>query len=228
MKKEFLSKKGTYKVTFALPKEAVNGAKKVVVVGDFNNWDREGINMSSQNGHYQTTLELNAGRYEFRYLIDKDRWENDWNADAYVSSPFTGIENSVVTLDTVAKKAPAKKVTKAKAVTKAAVKKAPAKKAVTKKAAPAKKAVAKKDDLTKIEGIGPKLAKVLAEAGVDTFKKLAATKAPKVAEILVAYNARYKMYDTTTWPAQAKLAAAGKWDELKKWQDELNGGKAKK
>ncbi|MEN0049221.1 MAG: helix-hairpin-helix domain-containing protein [Bacteroidota bacterium] len=224
MKKEFLSKKGTYKVTFALPKEAVNGAKEVVVLGDFNNWDRKGVTMSSKNGHYQTTMELNAGRYEFRYLIDQDRWENDWAADAYVASPFTGIENSVITLDTVAKKAPVKKATKAKA----AVKKATAKKAATKKAAPAKKAVAKKDDLTKIEGIGPKLAKVLAEAGVETFKKLAATKAPKVAEILVAYNTRYKMYDTTTWPAQAKLAAAGKWDELKKWQDELDGGKAKK
>ena len=166
MKKEFLSKKGTYKVTFALPKEAVNGAKEVVVLGDFNNWDRKGVLLSSKNGHYQTTMELNAGRYEFRYLIDQDRWGNDWAADAYVASPFTGIENSVITLDTVAKKAPAKKVTKAKA----AAKKAPAKKVVTKKAAPVKKAVAKKDDLTKIEGIGPTLAKVLAEAGVETFK----------------------------------------------------------
>ncbi|MEJ6796117.1 MAG: 50S ribosomal protein L21, partial [Flavobacteriales bacterium] len=31
---------------------------------------------------------------------------------------------------------------------------------------------------------------------------------------------------TETWPAQAKMAAEGKWDELKKWQDELDGGKA--
>ncbi|MEN0049563.1 MAG: DUF4332 domain-containing protein [Bacteroidota bacterium] len=223
MKKEFLSKKGTYKVTFTLPKEAVNGAKEVVILGDFNNWDRKGILLARENGHYKTSMELDAGRYEFRYLIDNEKWENDWAADDYVPSPFTGIENSVITLDTVAKTkkaAPAKKTKKATTL-KATTKKTSSKK-VTKK-----KEVAK-DDLTKIEGIGPKLAGVLADAGISTFKKLAATKAEKVAEILVAFNARYRMYDPTTWPKQAKMAADGKWDELKKWQDELNGGKAKK
>ena len=34
------------------------------------------------------------------------------------------------------------------------------------------------------------------------------------------------MADPTTWPKQAKMAAAGDWDALKKWQDELDGGKA--
>jgi len=218
MKKEFQSDKGTYKVTFSLPKEAVSGANGVVVLGDFNNWNREGIRLASKNGSYQACLELNAGRYEFRYLIDNAKWENDWAADAYVASPFDGIENSVVSLEAIAPP-------KAKAPKKKTAKKATPKKATTKKAAPK---AAKKDDLTKVEGIGPKLASVLAEAGIATFKKLAVAKAEKVSEILVAYNKRYKMYDTTTWPKQAKLAADGKWAELQKWQDELNGGKAKK
>jgi large subunit ribosomal protein L21 len=98
-------------------------------------------------------------------------------------------------------------------------------KAETKKKETAPKA--KTDKLTKIEGIGPKIAEVLSEAGIDTFKKLSETKAEKISEILVeAGGNTYNRFDPTTWPEQAKLAADGKWDELKKLQDELNGGKA--
>jgi large subunit ribosomal protein L21 len=96
--------------------------------------------------------------------------------------------------------------------------------------APVKKATAKKtstkgDDLTKIEGVGPKVKEVLGEAGISTFADLAKMEADKVAEILIAANSRYKMFNPTTWPKQAEMAAAGNWDELKKWQDELDGGK---
>ncbi|NPA68946.1 MAG: 50S ribosomal protein L21 [Chlorobi bacterium] len=90
-----------------------------------------------------------------------------------------------------------------------------------------KKVETKPDNLTKIEGIGPKIASILTEAGIDTFKKLSETKAEKISEILVAAGGNsYNRFDPTTWPEQAKLAANGKWDELKKLQDELNGGKA--
>ncbi|NPA45160.1 MAG: 50S ribosomal protein L21 [Chlorobi bacterium] len=83
------------------------------------------------------------------------------------------------------------------------------------------------DNLTKIEGIGPKIASILVEAGIDTFKKLSETKAEKISEILVAAGGNaYNRFDPTTWPKQAKLAADGKWDELKVLQDELDGGKA--
>ena len=113
----------------------------------------------------------------------------------------------------------------------------PAKKAAKKNVsaatakASAKKATAKAkatggDDLTKIEGIGPKVKEVLTEAGLGTFADVAKTEAAKIEEILVSANSRYKMFDPTSWPQQAQLAADGKWDELKKWQDELDGGKA--
>ncbi|KAB1068316.1 50S ribosomal protein L21 [Tamlana haliotis] len=93
---------------------------------------------------------------------------------------------------------------------------------VEKKATPAKKAKAtKSDDLKKIEGIGPKIAETLAEAGIATFAKLAKTDAAKIAEIIADVRGNHV---TDTWPAQAQLAADGKWDELKKWQDELDGG----
>ena len=101
-----------------------------------------------------------------------------------------------------------------------------------KKAAPAAKAAPKaaptsgSDDLKKIEGIGPKLASVLAEAGIDSFSAMAAADPNNIKEILVAASSRYKMHDPTTWPMQAKLASEGKWDALQKLQDDLDGGKA--
>ncbi|VXB41249.1 50S ribosomal protein L21 [Flavobacterium sp. 9AF] len=97
---------------------------------------------------------------------------------------------------------------------------------VAEKAAPKAKASKKADDLKKIEGIGPKAADVLVAAGIDTFAKLAKTKADKVKEILDAAEAKVQHLDPTTWAQQAQLAADEKWDELQKLQDELNGGKA--
>ncbi|WP_445453004.1 50S ribosomal protein L21 [Flavobacterium sp. 25HG05S-40] len=94
------------------------------------------------------------------------------------------------------------------------------------KEAKAPKAAKKSDDLALIEGIGPKAAEVLVAAGIDTFAKLAKTSADKVKEILEASEAKVSHLDPTTWAQQAQLAADGKMDELKKLQDELNGGKA--
>jgi len=119
------------------------------------------------------------------------------------------------------KKAKAKKVEPKAEVKKEAPKKETAKAAPAKKAAPKK--AAKADDLKKVEGIGPKIAETLAEAGIDTFAKLAKTDAAKIAEIIADVRGNHV---TDTWPAQAQMAADGKWDELKKWQDELDGGKA--
>ncbi|WP_299605005.1 50S ribosomal protein L21 [uncultured Aquimarina sp.] len=116
-----------------------------------------------------------------------------------------------------AKKAAPKKETK-KAEPKA---KAEKKVEAPKKSAPKKEA--KADDLKKIEGIGPKIASTLVEAGIATFADLAKTDAAKISEIIAEVRGNHV---TDTWPAQAKLAAEGKWDELKKWQDELDGGKA--
>ncbi|MCB6099557.1 50S ribosomal protein L21 [Flavobacterium psychrophilum] len=92
--------------------------------------------------------------------------------------------------------------------------------------AKAPKAAKKGDDLKIIEGIGPKAAEVLVAAGIDTFAKLAKTKSEKINEILDGAEAKVQHLDPTTWPQQAQLAADGKMDELKKLQDELNGGKA--
>lgn len=82
------------------------------------------------------------------------------------------------------------------------------------------------DDLKVIEGIGPKIAELLYRAGIRTFSDLAETSPEKLKEILRQAGSRYQMHDPATWPQQAELAAAGKWDELKALQDQLSGGRA--
>ena len=97
LKKEYLKSKDVVKVTFRLPKVAALDAKSVHVVGDFNGWSIYANPMKRlKKGEFTTTIELKPGNeYQFRYLIDEVRWENDWNADKYVKSPF-GSDNSVI------------------------------------------------------------------------------------------------------------------------------------
>ena len=81
------------------------------------------------------------------------------------------------------------------------------------------------DDLTKIEGIGPKIASILMSNGIDTFGKLAASKSEVIKEILHNEGPRYKMHDPSSWPEQAALAAGNEWEKLGELQDQLKGGK---
>ena len=87
----------TVKVTFVLPKEAVENAETVAVLGDFNNWQNGVVLSKQKDGSYKTAVELEKGRsYEYRFLINGEKWENDWAAEAYAPTPF-GTYNSVVT-----------------------------------------------------------------------------------------------------------------------------------
>ena len=82
------------------------------------------------------------------------------------------------------------------------------------------------DDLKRIEGIGPKISGTLQDAGIKTFAQLAATDVERIKEILEAASPNLlRLADPTTWPKQAKLAAAGKWEALEKWQARLHRGK---
>ena len=81
------------------------------------------------------------------------------------------------------------------------------------------------DDFTQIEGIGPKIEQVLADAGIITFAQLAATSAPRLREILTAAGSRYRITDPTTWPDQAALAAAGDWAGFNDLVGKLKAGR---
>ena len=238
LKKQFQSTKPTCKVTFTLPKEAVNGGKEVKLLGEFNNWNpSKGIKMKASKTEFKTVVELESGReYQFRYLIDNATWTNDWAADAYLPTPY-GVENSVVTIPsakvtkTTAKRRATKKVTaKAKPTKKTTTKKVtakakPAKKTVTRKVTAKKRAVRSADDLTKIEGIGPKIAQLMNDAGIMTFANMAKCSVTRMQKVLNAAGSRYKMHNPSTWAQQAGLAAKGEWTKLTKLQKKLNGGK---
>ncbi len=79
------------------------------------------------------------------------------------------------------------------------------------------------DDLVIIEGIGPKIASVLNEAGVTSFAQLAAMDPAKISEILLAANLR--LADPHSWPEQARRAANGDTAGLQALQDRLKGGR---
>jgi 1,4-alpha-glucan branching enzyme len=99
LKKQYLKKTHSCKVTFSLPKEAVGSANHVSLVGDFNEWNKEAIPMKRlKNGTFTATLTLKPNKeYAFRYFIDGERWENDWKADKYVPNRH-GSDDSVVVL----------------------------------------------------------------------------------------------------------------------------------
>ncbi len=230
LKKVFPKKGKVCKATFSLPKKAVASAKKVALLGEFNNWDQSNpfIMKKKKDGSFETTIELKTGQaYEFRYLIDNRVWENDWAADQYTPVNAFGIENSVINVsevsDVPSKKKVAKKATMKKGASKKVVaKKATPKKVVSKKVAKVSKS--KKDDLKKIEGIGPKIAEILGKAKITSFEDLGKAKVTDLRKVLAAAGPRYQIHNPSTWSKQAKLAAKADWTKLKKLQDELKGG----
>lgn len=93
LKKRRFSKENVVKVTFSLPPEMAR--ESVRIVGEFNRW--EGTPLERQkDGSWRTTLALDPGReYQFRYLVDGERWVNEPMADHYVNNPY-GEDNSVI------------------------------------------------------------------------------------------------------------------------------------
>ncbi|NRD24488.1 hypothetical protein HNV10_14610 [Winogradskyella litoriviva] len=83
----------------------------------------------------------------------------------------------------------------------------------------------KQDDLTVVEGIGPKIKELFHNHDVKTWKALSECTVEKCQSVLDSGGERYRVHKPGTWPKQAKLAYEGKWEELSKWQDELDGGK---
>ena len=77
------------------------------------------------------------------------------------------------------------------------------------------------EDLTRIEGIGPKIAEALHQAGIRTYAHLAEASADHVRDILDKAPGNFKLANPETWAKQAAMARDGKWDELKAYQDEI-------
>ncbi|NND96211.1 MAG: DUF4332 domain-containing protein, partial [Pirellulaceae bacterium] len=82
-----------------------------------------------------------------------------------------------------------------------------------------------REDLTRIEGIGPKICALLVDEGIETFQCLSQTTVPTLRKILDAAGGSFRSHDPTTWPEQATMAANGQWDELERLQNVLNAGR---
>jgi len=101
LSKQFIKSKSAFKVTFSVPAEIAAGVKEVSVLGEFNGWDpNEAAKLKKQkDGSYKGAVELTGGReYQFRYLLDGEKWINDLAADKYVSAGVAEEENSVIVL----------------------------------------------------------------------------------------------------------------------------------
>jgi len=116
----------TCKITFSLPAEIVADATSGLLLGEFNNWNKEqGFSLKrSKDGSMKTTVELETGKsYEYRYLLDGGRWVNDLNASAYAEVSSLGVLNCVVNVpaEVIAEAKPAKKTTEKKVKSEKAV-----------------------------------------------------------------------------------------------------------
>ena len=80
------------------------------------------------------------------------------------------------------------------------------------------------DNLEIIEGIGPKIAHLMRSNGVGTFARLAGMSIPALQAILDKGGTRFSVANPQTWAEQAALAAANRWADLRRLQDELDAG----
>ncbi|HVT32081.1 MAG TPA: hypothetical protein VHE32_05520 [Rhodanobacteraceae bacterium] len=82
------------------------------------------------------------------------------------------------------------------------------------------------DDLTIIEGIGPKIDDLFHANGVVSFAQLARLGVPEMLEILGRGGPHFQLANPGTWAQQAALASENRWAELKRLQDELISGRS--
>ncbi len=83
------------------------------------------------------------------------------------------------------------------------------------------------DDLTRIEGIGPKVCALLVEHGITQYSQLARVPVDTIRDALSGHGRSFAMIDPQSWPVQAALAATGQWDALQSMQKHLNGGRVR-
>src|SRR5436305_15051527 len=86
---------GQVEVTFEV--DAAVQAERANLCGEFNDWSQSADAMERKaDGGFTLTKTLPGGRsYRFRYLLDGERWENDWAADAYVPNAFGGDDSLI-------------------------------------------------------------------------------------------------------------------------------------
>lgn len=104
LKKNFNEKEEKVEVEFSLPANRVKDADEVLLVGEFNNWLREGeggipMDLHREDNTFKVQLTLDMNReYQYKYyVVDTDNWLIDWHADKYIPSPLIGSNSVVIT-----------------------------------------------------------------------------------------------------------------------------------
>ena len=203
----------TNKVSFKLPAEYVADAVSGVLVGEFNNWNpEEGIFLQKQDdGSMVAELALTAGKtYEYRYLLSDGRWVNDLSTKKSSDVYGNPIENCVIDVPEIVLTETVEPAVPAMIETVESVNEPLA---------------VETDDLTKIEGISKKVAALLIEKNIKTYKDISKASIKKLQLILDGAGSKFGIHNPANWPKQARLAAAGKWEALNKLQAELIAGK---
>lgn len=74
-------------------------AHSVALIGDFNGWGStaEVKLKPSANGMWSVIVPLPAGRYQYAFLLDGQRWVTDPRAERHVNDDF-GRQNAVITI----------------------------------------------------------------------------------------------------------------------------------
>lgn len=96
IKKQYLKDK--CKVTFRLDKKVIGQATRASIVAEFNDWKIGKTPMKPlKSGDFTVTVTLDKGReYQYRYVVDDQRWFTDDAADKYVHSGISNAQNAVV------------------------------------------------------------------------------------------------------------------------------------
>jgi len=188
------------KVDFYLKASRVQNANGGFLVGDFNQWDvNKGIALHlGEDGSLSGTLNLSPGRkYEYRYLLSDGRWENDDNPKVLKNAYGQIVENCIIDIKQILKKQLSSELKSGKTMG------------------------SKSEDLTKISGITPKIQTLLKSESISSYQELGKCTIKKLLLILDIANNKKKINYYTTWAKQAKMAAAGKWDELSELQKKI-------
>jgi 1,4-alpha-glucan branching enzyme len=100
IKKQYPKRVRVCKVTFDVPEQVGSNFQTAYIVGEFNGWSKSATPMKrKKNGAFSATVDLQRGReYQFRYLFDDNKWENDEEADKLAETPFVNTFNSVIVI----------------------------------------------------------------------------------------------------------------------------------
>lgn len=214
----------TTKVQFKIPANQVADATGAILLGEFNNWDTNEavILQRCDDGSLEAEVELTAGEtYKYRYLLNDGRWVNDERPTSWDLAYGNFTENSIVEVPVPTNGHASSKASEDQYVGNSPSAKPAAKKATAKKAVAKKKVKQQPEDLMKIKGIGTRIFYLLKRHEIVTYKALANTSVKKLQQMLKDAGAQYSSYNPENWPQQAKLAAAGSWQELETLQANL-------